>query len=105
MLKLRADGFDWDEGNREKYEKHGVSLAEVEGIFRNTPLLAPDPEHSAEEDRLLAVGRTNTGRPVFVAFTLRMQQGRQLIHPISARYMHKKEIVAYEKESAETENR
>lgn len=31
-----ASGFDWDEGNRAKCEKHGVSVAEVESLFSGT---------------------------------------------------------------------
>jgi len=40
---------------------------------------------------------------MFVAFTFRERLGRRLIRAISARYMHKKEIAAYEKENPETE--
>ncbi len=61
------------------------------------PRIAPDPVHSAAEDRLLAVGRTAAGRPLFVAFTLRRKAEALFIRPVSARYMHKKEIEAYEK--------
>ena len=107
MLNVEVvEGFDWDEGNREKCQKHGVSLAEIEGIFKNDPRFAPDLKHSTEEDRLIAVGRTSNGRPVFIAFTIRTKKGRRLIRPVTARYMHGKEIAAYEKdESAKTEKR
>jgi uncharacterized DUF497 family protein len=37
------------------------------------------------------------GRFAFVAFTVRRKGGRKYIRPISARYMHRKEIEAYEK--------
>ena len=70
-MKLRIGGFDWDEGNRKKCQKHGVSLAGIEALFLGSPRIAPDPKHSAEEDRLIAVGRAGAGRPVLVAFTLR----------------------------------
>jgi uncharacterized DUF497 family protein len=43
---LKADGFDWDHGNRTKCRKHGVSTAEVEEVFRGGPLVAADPKHS-----------------------------------------------------------
>lgn len=105
MMPLRVEGFDWDRGNREKCQQHGVSIVEIEGIFRNAPRVAPDLKHSASEDRLIAVGRTNTARAVFVAFTIRMKKGRRLIRPVTARYMHGKEIAAYEKESATTQDR
>src|SRR5271157_279992 len=105
MMNLRVTGFDWDGGNRAKVQKHGVSIAEIEALFRNAPSVAPDPKHSEDEDRMIAVGRTTTGRPVFVAFTLRTKNRRRLIRPVTARYMHAKEIDAYEKESSKAQNR
>ncbi len=103
MMNSLVQGFDWDDGNRAKCQKHGVSIAEIEALFMNAPRIAPDPKHSDEEDRMIAVGRTNAGRPVFVAFTIRTKN-RRLIRPVTARYMHAKEIAAYEKESAKTQN-
>ena len=95
MLEAVA-GFDWDEGNLEKCQKHGVSIGEIEVLFRSGPGVAPDPNHSAQEDRFIAVGRTAAGRPLFVAFTFRIKDGQSLIRPVSARYMHKKEVAGYE---------
>jgi uncharacterized DUF497 family protein len=40
---------------------------------------------------------------MIVVFTFRCREGLRLIRPISARYMHKKEIEKYEKEFAKTE--
>jgi uncharacterized DUF497 family protein len=105
MIVMSAEGFDWDEANREKCQKHGVSIAEIEGLFMGDPRIAPDLKHSADEDRLIAVGRTSKGRAVFVVFTMRTKQGRHLIRPVTARYMHGKESAAYEKESSTTKNR
>ena len=34
--------FDWDSGNRAHCQKHGVSIAEIEALFRGTPQVAPD---------------------------------------------------------------
>src|ERR1700730_4171345 len=104
MMNSPVQGFVWDDGNRAKCQKHGVSIAEIEALFMNAPRIAPDPKHSDDEDRMIAVGRTNAGRPVFVAFTIRTKN-RRLIRPVTARYMHAKEIAAYEKESAKTQNR
>jgi predicted DNA binding CopG/RHH family protein len=97
MIILKVGGFEWDRGNNAKCQRHGVSVGEIEELFQNEPRVAPDPEHSQEEDRLLAVGRTNAGCPLFVAFTLRSREGRLLVRPISARYMHAKEIAAMKK--------
>ena len=101
-MDLRVSGFDWDDGNRRKCQKHGLSIPQIEALFASDPRVAPDPQHSEAEDRLIAVGRTKTGRPVFVAFTIRTKDKRRLIRPVTARYMHAKEIEAYEKESPET---
>jgi uncharacterized DUF497 family protein len=101
-VDLRVSGFDWDEGNRGKCQKHGLSISQIEALFTTRLRVAPDPRHSAEEDRLIAVGRTETGRPVFVAFTFRTKDKRRLIRPLTARYMHAKEMEAYEKESSST---
>jgi uncharacterized DUF497 family protein len=43
-------------------------------------------------------GRTRTGATSFVAFTLRDKAGRRRIWPLSARYMHRKEIENYERQ-------
>jgi len=99
-MNLRVSGFDWDKGNRGKCQKHGVSIVEIEDLFTHSPRIAPDPRHSADEDRLIAVGRTSAGRPVFVAFTIRTKSKRRLIRPVTARYMHAREIASYEKESS-----
>jgi hypothetical protein len=99
-MEIGFAGFDWDAGNRAKCQTHGVSIAEVEAMLRGRPRLAPAPGHSVGEDRFIAVGRTPEGRPLFVALTFRQKDGERLIRPISARYMHKKEIEAYEKESS-----
>lgn len=93
-------GFDWDGGNREKCQRHGVSVSEIESLFRGEPLVGPDPLHSQAERRLRAIGRTGAERALFVVFTWRMKAGERLIRPLSARYMHRKEIEAYEEESS-----
>ena len=100
-MDLQVDGFDWDDGNRSKCQQHGVSITEIETLFVQGPRVAPDPKHSADEDRLIAVGKTGTGRTLFVAFTMRTKEGRHLVRPVSARYMHAREIAAYEKAAFE----
>ena len=94
-------GFDWDDGNRTKCTKHGVSLADIEApLLSGDPALAPDLRHSDLEDRFIAVGRNDRGRPMFVAFLYRTKGGKRMIRPVSARYMHRKEALRYEKESS-----
>jgi uncharacterized DUF497 family protein len=98
-------GFDWDRGNRAKCRKHGLSVALIEGIFAAPVAILPDLAHSRSEHRYRAIGRTVQGRSVFVVFTLRRRGGEILIRPISARYMHAKEVRAYEKENPELQKR
>jgi uncharacterized DUF497 family protein len=95
-MELGFDGFDWDAGNSTKCRSHGVSTAEIEAIFRGEPRVAPDLVHSADEDRLIAIGRNREERALFIAFTIRERDGRRLIRPITARYMHAREIRRYE---------
>jgi uncharacterized DUF497 family protein len=94
-------GFDWDRGNREKCQKHGVPIDVIERFFHSALGVFPDPEHSNREERFRAVGWTNDGRGVLIVFTLRVHGGETQIRPISARYMRRKEIDYYEKETAD----
>ena len=41
-MGVAADGFDWDAGNRDKCQKHGLSIAEIEAFFLKNPKVAPD---------------------------------------------------------------
>ena len=84
--------FDWDAGNRDKCRKHGLTREEIEWALTHGARVAPDPKHSLTEQRFIAVSRTQAGRPVFVAFCWR---GARL-RPISARYMHAREVARYE---------
>ena len=96
MIDLDSlSGFDWDEGNARKNEKHGVSMAEAEQVFFNQPLLLlEDGAHSQSEPRFHALGKTDTGRTLHITFTLR--QFGALVRVISARDMHRKERAIYE---------
>jgi uncharacterized DUF497 family protein len=94
---MEFDGFSWDEGNREKCQKHGVSITEVESMFSRRVLIVDDADNSDHERRYRAIGTTNAGRTVFVVFAWR----GSLIRPISARYMHRKEIDRYEKDNSD----
>ena len=88
-------GFEWDSGNIDHCQKHGVTLGEIEALFSNTPHVLGDP--FAEERRFRAIGRNNAKRFMYVVFMLRKRGAEFYIRPISARYMHKKEIDHYEK--------
>ncbi len=75
--------FDWDEGNQGKnWEKHRVSDLECEQVFFNQPLLVfSDESHSEQEQRYYVLGRTDSGRRLFVVFRPRADK----IRVISAR--------------------
>ena len=100
MLDL-FHGFNWDLGNIEKCRKHGVSTDEVESLFESDDLrIEPDIANSKIEKRFNAIGKTAKGRSVFLVFTIRNHENEILIRPISARFMHKKEIDYYGKENS-----
>ncbi len=101
---MEFDGFDWDWGNREKCQKHGVSIRQIEELFRGFVLVGPDARHSAAEERFRAIGRTADRRGIFVAFTWRLRGKQRLIRPVSACYMHQKEVAAYEEKISRSEN-
>ena len=87
--------FDWDDGNWPKCGKHGLTKAQIEEALQNDPAIAPDP--SQTETRWRAIGTLSSSRMVFVVFTFREVETELLIRPISARYMHDKEVKNYER--------
>ena len=104
-MSARAGGFDWDSANEEKCQRHGVSIGEIESMFDAPIAILPDPVHSRNEERFKAIGMTAKGRTVFIVFTLRNRAGVTFIRPISARYMHAKEVRHYEEAIARLRNR
>lgn len=63
----------WNDAKAESNRrKHGITFYEAETIF-DDPLLAiiDDVEHSAAEDRMLAIGVSRRGELVVVAYTVR----------------------------------
>jgi uncharacterized DUF497 family protein len=96
---MEFSGFDWDRDNLEKCQKHGISAEVIESVFDRPVAILPDETHSRTEQRLRAIGKTAERRAIFVVFTLRRRGDDILIRPISARYMHDKEVKSYEKEN------
>jgi uncharacterized protein len=97
-----TEGFEWDDGNSNKnWHLHGVTNGECEEVFFNLPLIiAADKQHSENEIRFFALGRTESNRWLFLAFTVR----NKLIRIISARDMTKSERRKYyEKIKRDTE--
>jgi len=89
----KCTGLQWDKGNLDKnWKKHKVSKYECEQVFFNQPfLVANDVEHSEAEKRWYILGQTDSGRLLFLVFTIR----GELIRVISARDMNKKERNLY----------
>lgn len=100
---MQISGFDWDEGNsRKSSEKHSVNQIEAEQLFFNKPLLVlDDVKHSQKEQRFHALGKTDNSRLLHITFTLR--SANTLIRVISARDMHRRERLVYEKNQKDTE--
>lgn len=96
---FECDGFNWDDGNRHKCQKHGVSIDEIEYVLMHKPLFLPDRYPTDFEARFNAIGRNQKGRFIFIVFTIRDGEDIQLMRPISARYMHRKEIENYERQT------
>ncbi len=96
-MKTKITGFDWDSGNWPKCGKHGVSREEIEQVLMGSPAVMPDPNPA--EPRMRSIGKTLLGRYVFLVFMLRQVGAKTMLRPISARYMHKKEIDHYENQS------
>lgn len=87
--------FDWDTGNLLKCQKHGLAQEEIEAFFLQEPLfVSPDLNHSHLERRFYALGKAHKGKRAIVVFTIRDER----IRPISARYMHEKEIRRFKKD-------
>jgi hypothetical protein len=55
-MTLQVSGFDWDDGNRAKCQKHGVSIAEIEALF------ACGHSHCARSETLGGRGPFNCSR-------------------------------------------
>ena len=87
-------GFDWDDGNLDKnWIRHRVAFWEAEEIFFNEPLIVRnDRKHTRSELRYAALGQADSGRRLFLSFTVR----RHLIRIISARDMTPRETRTYE---------
>ena len=87
------EGFDWSGGNAEKnWDAHGVTPLEAEQVFFNTPLLTgADIAHSQKESRFYALGQTDKGRELFVAFIMRSRR----LRVVSVRDMSRKERRVY----------
>lgn len=99
MIDLSAIvGFEWGANTELLTAQNGVSTAEVEQVFFNTPLLLSDAaahshSHSHNETPVHALGRTDEGRLLHITLTLR--RAGELIRVVAARDMHTQEQMFY----------
>lgn len=65
--------FEWDLNKElENIRKHGFSFSEAIEIFADSKLIhLEDSQHSSEEDRYYAVGKTTSGTVLTVRYTVR----------------------------------
>lgn len=89
--------FDWDEANKNKILlKHSVSVEECEEAFATEYLFSqPDELHSGKEERNILISKTKKEKFLFIVYTIRKNK----VRVISARGMHEKEKLFYEKEA------
>lgn len=64
------------------------------------PYIGPDPHQREIEARFQAIGQTPEGRHVFIVFTFRETPAGLAVRPISARYMHAKEVRKHEQDQS-----
>jgi uncharacterized protein len=96
---MHFGGFEWDSGNLPKCLAHGVSLAEIEALFRGDVYIVRDSVARGER-RTLAFGN-GAGRWIFCVFTWRGDR----IRPVSVRFRHDKEVKRYVEEISRLEER
>jgi uncharacterized DUF497 family protein len=90
--------FEWDPRKaRRNFAKHGVSFEEAATIFFD-PFFKTDPdlEHSEGEERLLSIGRSQTGKLLAVVHTEAREPEYVLVRIISSRRATRTERHAYE---------
>lgn len=95
QFKSEVIEFEWDKWNLDKnYFKHGVKPKETEEVFVDEwSFVVPDAKHSQKEERFIMVGKTLDKANLFIAFVFRGKK----VRVISARKMHRKEVLKYEK--------
>lgn len=102
LILENCEGFEWDDGNSNKnWHLHRVLDGECEEAFFNLPLIvAADKRRKSDEPRFFALGRTDSDRRLFIAFTIRAK----LIRVISAREMTRSEERKYEEKAKRDTN-
>ncbi|MBI1321776.1 BrnT family toxin [bacterium] len=86
--------FEWDDSKAVRnVEKHGVAFSEAATVFGDPfSITWHDPDHSADEDRFLTFGYSQSGKLLVVSHTDR----GDYVRLISARIATRKERKLYE---------
>ena len=100
-ILAKCTGFEWDKHNSEKIKmKHDVTPVECEQVFFNIPVIAGDDvKHSKTENRFYVLGQTDSGRLLFMVFTVHNDK----LRIISARDMNRKERRVYQAHEEDSE--
>ena len=94
--------YEWDPAKAADNErKHGVSFDEAKTVFLD-PLAETfdDPDHSADERRLITIGASTQQRLLFIAHA---DRNVDRVRIISARLATRGETHAYQERSAKRE--
>ncbi len=88
--------FEWDDAKaRTNLSRHGVSFDEAESVFGDPLSIdVPDPLHSDDEDRFIAIGFSKAGRLLVVVHS----ESGEVVRIISAREGTRREREKYEEE-------
>ena len=80
---MRVLRFAWDSDKADSnLVKHGVSFEEGRTIFADPDeVMLSDPDHSAEEERYISIGRASTGELMLACYT----ENEETIRLISVR--------------------
>jgi len=88
--------FEWDKHNSNKIRlRHNITPIEAEQAFFDDYSIFFDSKHSTAEKRYQLIGKSNTGKVLFIVFTPRNNK----IRIISARSASKKERNNYDKKT------
>jgi len=68
--------FDWDEGNVDHLDRHGVTPEEVEEALMDSRRVGTAAYNAPGERRSAVVGATEDGRLLFVVYTWRGRKVR-----------------------------
>ncbi|MBU0505455.1 MAG: BrnT family toxin [bacterium] len=86
---MKIKRFDWNQGNIDHIARHQVEPDEAEEVFVGKIKI-----FRSKNDRYVALGKTLSGRYLFVVF---MKKGRSTIRVITARDMTVKEKRLYKR--------